>query len=150
MIYPLSWKVGRVFKKTHHITHLEHYDDITSWTPQLTKTHAKSRRSTAKVQNERCCDTIPWTWSRAPWCVWVPGPPIIMEVENGPIIEETNLVGTHGHHFHDYGRKNIFRDSMTHLLPRKNKWSSWSFWRFRKRIVLFEVGHFIKTHLSIG
>ena len=32
-------------------------------------------------------------------------PPIIMEVEDDPIIKETILGGTHGPNFHDYGRK---------------------------------------------
>ncbi len=34
-------------------------------------------------------------------------PPIIMEVEDDPIIEETSLGGTHGPNFHDYGRKEV-------------------------------------------
>ena len=166
-----------------------------SWTPQLTKTHAESRRSTAKVQNERCCDTILWTWSRAPWCVWYPS-------------SHNHGSGKWPHYRGNWSCRDPFSTSMilggriyseipmTHLLPRKNpsyfplywfyyyyyyphitgyynplytltpqglfhyslgawvkqiiKSSCWSFWRFRKRIVLFEVGHFIKTHLSSG
>ena len=48
-----------------------------------------------------------------------------MEVgENGPIIEETSLVGTHVLHFHDYGRKsNIVHLKITPKLKSKIIWT---------------------------
>ena len=47
-----------------------------------------------------------------------------MEVENGPILEETGLVGTHALHFHDYGRKsNMVHLKITLKLKRKIIWT---------------------------